>query len=185
VNDVATASPGEVRVARWIQGLWPWGCLLGASLVALLATAGVVVLCFWLFWSTPGGGVAGAEAVRPLPAGLVEVAERAECFGSGDGWKQCERRLRVRREGVARHLLQAELVAHYQMLGHTMRRFECPTQNCPAEWGEQSCRRQEPSADVLCLSISDPGYMLDDEWRGLPPHPDDVDIVATTWSYFI
>jgi hypothetical protein len=147
-----------------------------------------------LDWFPRARGVATREDFEPLPAGVQVVGDSggALCGGNGDGWRSCERRLRVRlRSGTTTsEELQDRIAAHYRSHGHEMVAIAHGVAGHPmVRYGSPACEATEPEEQPLCLSVEPPvdlSYSLD-AGKGLdhPPEPGEVDIVARSHTYLL
>jgi len=185
VGDPSSSSVDERRPSQ--RGRILIGCL--AAAVAVVAIVGVLlVLAFRsVDWGPPARGLATPEDVRPLPDGAEVVGEYAECGGNGKGWHTCERRIRVRMTGKSQGEL-ANLVADlYRSRGTRMDDLRS-TKRYNADnplYGWTDCMSSISKADGLCISINTPedGSRLN-RIPG-PVAPDEVDVSAESFIYFI
>lgn len=182
-----------VEAARQPRRRVGFGCLAAVAVGLVLVVAVAVIFVVTTDWGPHARGLASTEDVRPLPSGVVVVAERAgdghgSCGGNGDGWHPCERRLRVRMPGVSRQELAQMLADHYRSSGHEMADLRSAAgAGGDRLFGPASC--DEADGDRLCLYIEEPNDQSD--WpSGVnaipePPGPGDVDVVARTWAYYL
>jgi hypothetical protein len=170
------------------------GCLIAlvpVGVVAIAAGIGMVWLILQVFGGPSGRGLADTGDLKPLPEGAEVVAEGGSCPGNGDGWHLCSWTVRIRIPGATADEAAQVAAEAYRSQGFTLvppSTDEAWSSTETLYW-DPGCLEGEDREELLCVSVEAPRVerYLEGREKELtrPLRGDEVDIVASTWTYFL